>query len=368
MLERYSATIKRSAVGVACKSLKVTSNYYQPHKKLAGEALHQFFVPLTNLRKLEIDNAQLANAFVAHLEKSTATPFPHLETLALKPAESEPIAVLPLRKLTSLKYMILSLMCPADVSARRDEVETTSFPKLECVSLAIREGDLSDITRIIKSAPTLDTLSIKHYSANEAYGALLGAAAKLGTVKKLTLAGVRSSASWKVPKQLKEFTVLTDLTLSTGCTARDAPTFKLLRRLPLQSLRFGSGTIVSDSHLLALIAGVEKLDSLQSVVLNNVYARCDDVQQWDWRRDIDALYDWLKEGYTKPHWTKTFSRAGCQALIDAAAAEGIELSGDAVEAIDIEDEISTNKYDVEGFLERQRRRDRREARGYGWRW
>ncbi|GEM10709.1 hypothetical protein Rt10032_c12g4726 [Rhodotorula toruloides] len=344
MLQRYSSTIQtRSAVGLACLSLKVSSNYRFPHKKLSDIALSSFFVPLANLRKLDIDNAQLTSAFVEHVEKSPASPFPHLGS------------------------MTFALECPTEPAKDQDETEMVAFPKLVFISLAIRAGDLSSIIQITASASTLRTLDAQHFAADATYGALLEAAAKLGTVTKLTLSGA-ASMSWKTPKQLKSFTILTDLTLGTGCTARDAPTFKFLRRLPLQSLHFGSGTVVLSDHVLSLITGIEKLNSLRTITLDNIHARCDDVQQWDWRRDIDALYHWQQEGYTKPRWTKTFSRQGCQKLIDAAESQGITLAGSSVEANDIEDEISTNKNDVEGFLERQRRRDGREWRERGFRW
>ncbi|BGP34959.1 hypothetical protein JCM10296v2_006783 [Rhodotorula toruloides] len=324
MLERYSTAVQtRSAVGLACQSLKIMSSYHFPHKKLSGIAFQKSFLPLRNLRKLEVDNMQFVIAFIEHLEKSAASPFPHLSSLALTP-------------------------CPAIAVEDQEESGATTLPKLTFISLAIRDGDLSGVTQLVGSASALHTLDIKHYTANDSYGALLDEAAKLGT--------------------LKSFTRLTDLSLGSGCTARDAPTFKLLRRLPLQSLHFGSDTIVSSDHVLSLITGTDKLDSLQSVTLDNIYAHCNDVQRWDWRRDIDALYHWLKEGYTKPRWTKTFSRQGCQKVIDAAESQGIILSGSSVEAIDIEDDISTNKDDIEGFLERQRRRDRREWRELGYRW
>ncbi|BGP03061.1 hypothetical protein RTBOTA2_005684 [Rhodotorula toruloides] len=359
MLERYSTAVQtRSPVGLACQPLKVMSSYHFPHKKLSGIAFHKFSLPLRNLRNLDVDNMQFVTAFVEHLEKSSAPPFPHLASLALTPSEHEPVAVHALRKLTSLTSMTLALYRAAIAVEGQDETGVTTLPKLTFISLAIRGGDFSSNVQLVASALALRTLNIKHYVANDSYGALLDAAAKLGTVTELTLSGA-GSPSWKTPKQLKSFTRLADLTLGSGCTTRDALTFELLRRLPLQSLHFGSDTIVSSDHVLALITGTDKLDSLQTVTLDNIYADCDDVQQWDWHRDIDALYQWLKKGYTKPRWTKTFSRQGCQTFIDAAESEGITLSGSSVEAIDIEDDISIDKDDVEGFLERQRRRDRR---------
>ncbi|BGO95107.1 hypothetical protein NBRC10512_006391 [Rhodotorula toruloides] len=367
-LARYSRAVQtRSAVGLVCQSLRITSNDLFPHYELSGIAFQKSFLPLRNLRKLEVDNTQFVIAVIEHLGKSAASPFPHLSSLALTPSEDDPVAIHTLRKLTSLTSMTLALSCPFIAMEDQDETSVTSFTKLTFISLAIRDGDLSSVVQLVASASAVRTLVVKHYAANDAYGALLDAAAKLGTVTKVTLIGAVSpvSPSWKAPKQLKSFTCLTNLTLGSGCTPRDVPTFQLLRRLPLQSLRFGPDTIVSSDHVLSLITGTDKLDSLKSVTLDNIYAHCDDVHRWDWRRDIDALYHWLEEGYTKPRWTKAFSRQGCQKLIDAAESEGIILSGSSVEAIDIEDHINMHKDDVECFLEHQRRHDRRE---FGFRW
>lgn len=107
---------------------------------------------------------------------------------------------------------------------------------------------------------------------------------------------------------------------------------------------------------------------MQTIVLNNVYAWCDNVQDWDWHEDAKILWIWLREGYTLPHWTKTFSRDGCEKLIEAAESEGLALSGSSVDALDIEDLIIKNKADVEGYLERKERRERRELRALGLRY
>ncbi|BGP27244.1 hypothetical protein JCM10295v2_006208 [Rhodotorula toruloides] len=322
-----------------------------------------FFAHLPNLRKLAITYYQLVGTFIDYVKRTDA-PMPHLEDLALSAPGGASFVVEVLRALTALKRLKLSLACsPTDHKTRRHSRRSSPLAALQHFQIDLQGNNVDGVVYLLNAAPYLRVLKMENYVKSEASDALLSAASKLARVSEVGLYGEKSWA-WKAPKQLKAFKSLARLTLGTGCAARDKPTYQLFRRLPLEYLRLGRRTVVSDAHMLALVSGPDKHPSLATLELDNIYAQCDDIRgRSDWA-EYGVCEDWLRNGYRVPDWTKTFSRQGCQRLIEAAKSEGIELFGDSIEAVDIEEEIWESKQDVEGYLERKAKRAR--WREYMW--
>lgn len=222
------------------------------------------------------------------------------------------------------------------------------FPDLETFSFAI-EGTLDLVVPLVKAATRLKFRQIVEYSADSKFNQVLRAAASLGTVVELEIRGADSLGQWKISREFKRFSTLEVLTLGEYCSMRDAPSFTILRRLPLQTLHFEAQTSVSEAHLLRLISGSDKIPTLRSIRLDNISAayRRVDVRS----RAKEYLRAWLMHGYTLPKWTETFSRAGCEDLFAAAATEGIKLVGIAVTAIRSENKILNRKKRVKQRIE-----------------
>ncbi|GAA6057141.1 hypothetical protein JCM3770_004843 [Rhodotorula araucariae] len=355
----------RTHISAMCKSFKVV-RYYRPERWPEQSEVSRLVSAMPNLRVLKLVDGLVA-AFLGFAASSTAPFMPHLREVSLdadypdEPDPYRPSFLAGLANFPSLRTLNLYFR-GAEGGEAHDEGDpvdeyTLSVTDLRLVNPMIGPGSAALVAR----CTSLRKLDVDDYGEGLASARIVNAAAGLGTVTSLVLCHPWSEISaWKMPKQLKKLTTLKELVLPRGCVCRDLGSFETLRRLGrLERLEFGVGTVVSAAHLLTLLRGKGKSRSLRHVQLDNVAANLGDVMRLKWPRDRQALDTWLHGGWTLPKWTKTFSREGVEALVDAAEVAGVRLCGSAVEAPRIEDVIKEKKEWV-----KLKKRLRREKKGH----
>ncbi|BGP39009.1 hypothetical protein JCM10450v2_002966 [Rhodotorula kratochvilovae] len=369
-LSSYCKSLEiRSSIGAKCESFTVFRSSVHRVDDLPASQVSLLLSSLHNLNRLVLRGEQLVKEFLDRAATNQGNFMPHLGELDLEVAFADgvhpyhPSYLKGLATFINLRKLSLSLTVDdLPGSLDKDDYALVHLQSLTFTATTAIFGAAD----LVKRCPGLSELHIADGPEMNKVSPILAAAANLKTVTHLSLEGA-SKTSWKLPKELKSFTTLKTLVVGRGCTCRDKPSFALLRRVPFTALEFGAGSIVSASHLLGFITGDEQHPTLVELELNNVEARSQDVQSLDWREERGMLYDWLEGGYRLPMWAKTFSRKGLEALVGAAERERIELSGDAVEAPEIEDQIHDDKEKVEGWMEREDRREWRHKEIYG-RW
>ncbi|GAA5841224.1 hypothetical protein JCM9279_000583 [Rhodotorula babjevae] len=369
MLASYCGSLKiRSSIGALCESFKVV---HTQAKSLAipvdPPLIDLLLSSLPSVGYLELSSHHLVDTFLERAATSGPSFMPHLAHLVLSadsggqhPDPYDPSLLLGLGALTRLKKLYLHL-----VVDEGELVEVQQDVQYSCA--ALRELTLVDCKSspgavdFIQRCTQLETLNLLDDLKALVEAPFLDGLGQLGTVTTLKLSSTVTGHSWKLPKALKNLSSLDNLILGEGCACRDKPSFEILRHIPIKHVAFKLGSVVSAPHLLELVGGDNKHEHLNLLVLNQVWADLGEVQDLSWREQRRELDDWLSGGWTLPKWNKTFSREGLEAIIAAGARSGVVVSGEAVDALDLEWEIKDKKEEVKGWQKREARRERR-----GW--
>jgi len=166
------------------------------------------------------------------------------------------------------------------------------------------------------------------------------------------------------------FKKLEHLTLFGALLPPTMPSYRRLKELPLESIQFGRGSHLSTKGLINLLTGPLKITTLKTLVLDNVVTQ-------ETRR-----YAW-----SSPRYTEEFTRPGFKRLIELGKVEGVDVVGEAVDAIEVAEEMEeeleedlrnyqalafirnimsmTRFYRLEAEEEEDRRSRRRAGRGRG---
>ncbi|GAA6029834.1 hypothetical protein JCM8097_001070 [Rhodosporidiobolus ruineniae] len=144
---------------------------------------------------------------------------------------------------------------------------------------------------------------------------------------------------------LPKFSSLERLELS-GTTTTPSPSFyDALRALPqLTSLVFGPYADASTDELAALVAGPRKHPKLEELTLDNVYGEMGTrIEEDAGGVPFDAEHDdgehrWgIYRDWVRPHWGPFFSLEGLRTLLEVVEGAGVRVSGDAAEAIKVDE-------------------------------
>ncbi|GAA5930077.1 hypothetical protein JCM10213_002859 [Rhodosporidiobolus nylandii] len=146
---------------------------------------------------------------------------------------------------------------------------------------------------------------------------LLEAIGKPESICHLSLQTVSDVYDPKIKEVLARFATIEELELSGGTASPSPSLYDIFRKLPLEALTLGPGAGAStDVELAALIA-----------------ADCRNVPYSGGAREDWGIYpDWVL-----PSFTETFTRKGLKDLVRLAEGTGVELDGDALAAIAVDE-------------------------------
>jgi len=95
---------------------------------------------------------------------------------------------------------------------------------------------------------------------------------------------------------------------------------------------------------MKLVTGSTKIKTLKEVVLDVVHGDRGRTIPRELARKEMAKWVGLKFHWEIPCWTDEFSRDGFEEFLALAKREGIKVTGDAVEALEIDDECEVEYY------------------------
>jgi len=114
--------------------------------------------------------------------------------------------------------------------------------------------------------------------------------------------------------------------------------FPVLAELPLQQITLCSSTPAPTEQLVTLVSGNEKIKTLKQLKLNTVDAVRGKPVPREFTREELAKLNLEDLGWELAEWTDEFSREGLKEFLALAKKEEIEVTGDAVESLKIEEE------------------------------
>ncbi|GAA5821994.1 hypothetical protein JCM11251_004815 [Rhodosporidiobolus azoricus] len=134
-------------------------------------------------------------------------------------------------------------------------------------------------------------------------------------------------------------------------------TTSLLRFTQLDRLELGGTSRISALQIEALVSGPKKHNALKCLTFDQTNAKMGTRIQEDAN---GVLCDWHPSGWgyypdwVLPHFTETCSRSGLKKLLLVAQQDGVEVDGEAVEAIEVDEAFDRElewlrKYAVEQF-------------------
>jgi hypothetical protein len=305
-LTAYCAALRMGrGLGPLCTSLVMVTGAWQFPAADADVLFHS----LPNLRRLQFVDKSLIEPFFDCLDKSTTPPMPELITLSLEGTRDEGVdpysatQIALLAKLVKLKTLAVRYHDRLNDVSQGTRGPPSTLPSV--TRLILRTSKPASSARLVRACTALEQLEMVNLATtNDGWSALLAAAPDPGSLRALVLAGEPKS-TWKIPKEIKRFASLRSLTLNSGCTARDKPSFEHIKRLNLEELVFGRGTVVSASHLRALLTGTDKLVTLKKLSVSSVTAYCKErpperSDESEHSTDPYEMQRWLKSGSRMP--------------------------------------------------------------------
>ncbi|GAA5972702.1 hypothetical protein JCM3765_000978 [Sporobolomyces pararoseus] len=140
-------------------------------------------------------------------------------------------------------------------------------------------------------------------------------------------------------QRLGSFETLSRLPVGGACSS--APSFySTLAYLSLEVVVFEEGAEVDLAKLTKLIKGPEKMESLETIILQTVKGKIGtriEEKGVPYKEGIDGEYQTYPD-WEFPKWTKEFSRRGVEKLWRVAERNGVQLGGSAIDALEVEDE------------------------------
>ncbi|BGP34956.1 hypothetical protein JCM10296v2_006780 [Rhodotorula toruloides] len=345
-LTAYCAALRMGGgLGPLCTSLVMVTGAWQFPEADADLLFHS----LPNLRRLQLVDKSLIEPFFVCLNKSTTPLMPELITLTLEGTRDEGVDPYSATQLALLAKLVKLKTLAVRYHDRLNDVRqgTRSPPStLPTVTrLILRTSEPASSARLVQACTALEQLEMVNLATtNDGWSALLAVAPEPGSLR------ARTEVDLKIPKEITRFASLRSLTLNSGCTARDKPSFEHVKRLKLEELVFGRGTVVSASHLRGILTGTDKLVTLRKLSVSSVTAYCRErpperSDESEHSTDPYEMQRWLKSGSRMLKWTKTFSREACLDLIAVAAREGVAFEGETPNAPSLEKKITARRGD-----------------------
>lgn len=138
---------------------------------------------------------------------------------------------------------------------------------------------------------------------------------------------------------LCEFQHLSYLSVGGACSSASS-FYSTLGHIALEVLAFREGAEVDLGQLTKLIKGPERMESLETIVLDTVKGKIGtriEEEGVPYKDGVEGEYQ-TYPNWEFPKWTKRFSRRGLEKLWRVAERNGVQLSGSAIDALEVEDE------------------------------
>jgi len=135
---------------------------------------------------------------------------------------------------------------------------------------------------------------------------------------------------------LRQFTHLKSIEADISASFDDI--LLILSEAPLESINLRWLCYIAIPTLNNLVTGSAKIETLREIVLDTVDAIRGRLVPRELAREELETWDLEDLDWVLPQWTDEFSREGFKDFLVLAKKEGIEVTGDAVEALKIEEE------------------------------
>ncbi|GAA5974808.1 hypothetical protein JCM5350_001305 [Sporobolomyces pararoseus] len=138
---------------------------------------------------------------------------------------------------------------------------------------------------------------------------------------------------------LYEFQHLSYLSVGGACSSASS-FYSILGHFALEVLAFREGAEVDLGQLTKLIKGPERMESLETIVLDTVKGKIGtriEEEGVPYKDGVEGEYQTYPD-WEFPRWTKGFSRRGLEKLWRVAERNGVQLRGSAMDALEVEDE------------------------------
>ncbi|GAA5916973.1 hypothetical protein JCM6882_005075 [Rhodosporidiobolus microsporus] len=270
--------------------------------------------------------------------------YPRLDKLFLfvgQPAASSP-APSPISPLSCQHFSRLTTL---DLSSSRLDPVYAAAILGHCTNVGSLylsdESGQADIPSLLETLPNpqgLKALDVRSFSADRYSGA-----------------GLHNLLS-----ALRSTTALTSLTISDSFLV--APSlFDFLKTLPLRHLEFGLDTRISPEHLLPFLRPSAYPPTLESLVLDNLFAFRGQRTNPDDFADVFFGDDGEPEvppGWEPPDWEDGWTPEAAEAVKAAAEAVGVAATGSSLDAADIEMDYQEEVDKVENYRATMQARER----------
>ncbi|GAA5853643.1 hypothetical protein JCM5353_004831 [Sporobolomyces roseus] len=317
------------------------------------EAILDLLCQLENLQKLRLQGSSRIARLFLDPPKERSFPFYNslyvLQLAASFTSHGDPFDFLlssSLSHFRALKTLTLDVSRPASTiasgAAAANAVQKVSNLSTTLLGLSLQGPLLASqqVARIVESAPALAELALLLDVAYSFTGMrqLLEHVQQPQRLRLLTLTGPSVD---EVPaddlQPLQLFTKLRSITLDISVSLEDV--VAALSKAPLHRITLGCFVDVKVDTLVKMVSGITMIRTLFELELNVITdaARGSPVSRVLAKEEMEKLnledLDW-----ELPEWTDDFSRDGFKEFLALAKKEEIQVTGDTVEALKIEDE------------------------------
>jgi len=329
--------------------------YRESHGKLddnfapSNEEICTFFQSLVHVRDLYIYSPRLSSLI---LDPEIAHPiFPNLTKLSLHSSFSDFDDPFDLSHYTSLSHYASLDTLDLHIERTSSSVKPLSQPRSPFPSMLSKLTDItlkgplttcrSSTTQFVNSHESLESIHLYDTSdSSRLYDIVSGFDVQpqlwaLGFDRLFTHSHPpRDNIVDTLAKFSRLFPNLGYLTISGECDLSSPSFYDALGTLSLDYLLFEQGADPSLHELTKLIRS-GKMDPMIGIVFDNVEGargtRIEGPYDDDELDDLEEPPDWIV-----PKWTEEFDEAGLIKFMEVAEREGIEVTGTATEAFDIE--------------------------------
>ena len=208
--------------------------------------------------------------------------------------------------------------------SKRSNLPPPDLSPIDSLSL---DGKLSNahISQLIECCRPLG-MPILNSDSGEGILTALKAVKSPWLIQELILRGQSQLPPSEYLQCLNRFVSIKTLILTRGCVPLDPSFYRYLRQLPLEDLTFDYRSRLSSSGVLSLVKGSSRVESLEQLQLDHVFA-------------AEGTYVTSREDndWMLPDWEGEVRRSQCEAVREAGDRVGVEVTGKALEAMEIED-------------------------------
>jgi len=326
-------------------------------RRPTNDAIHDLLSRLVTLRYLRITGSSRVACLLLSPPSQTIYPFCstllYLELSSSFDPHRNPYQVLlhsTLHQYRSLESMHLNVdRSEATIDSGPDDIGSTDIPRQLSSSIGsfTLSGPLAEsrcAETILGSVPAPFQIRIVHAEPSfPPFRELLSRVQQPRLVNNLhILASDSDRLGSHVFSPLRLFTQLRSIELSVRTTFEDV--FLALSGAPLELIHLYWDCDVAITALMKLVTGSTKIKTLKEVVLDVVHGDRGRTIPRELARKEMAKWVGLKFHWEIPCWTDEFSRDGFEEFLALAKREGIKVTGDAVEALEIDDECEVEYY------------------------